>query len=163
MKSHFARDVLGQYQLKGPQTEEQILEAAAEILSLRLFREAKISDPRDTERYLQMKLAGLQHEEFHAIWLDQKHAVLGFERLASGDISGASIHPRQVVLAALRANAAAVIFSHNHPSQNETVSGADKAITRALIAALELIEVRVLDHLVVTAGKCSSFAAMGLL
>ncbi|KRE90860.1 DNA repair protein RadC [Frateuria sp. Soil773] len=163
----FARDVLGHYTLTpstGPQTEEDILAAAEDILARRLYREATISNPRDMEQFLRMRLGHLAHEVFDAVWLDNRHRVIGVERLATGTVDGASVHPREVVKAALRANASAVVFSHNHPSGLTTESQADKQITKELQAALALVGTRVLDHLIVSAGQeCTSFAARGLL
>lgn len=162
----FARDVLGHYTITGPQTEEEILAAAEDILARRLYREASIGNPRDMEQFLRVRLGGLanDHEVFDAVWLDNRHRVIGVERLATGTVDGASIHPREVVKAALRANASAVVFSHNHPSGVTTESSADKAITKELQAALALVGTRVLDHIIVSAGQeCTSFAARGLL
>ena len=160
------RDVLGHYTLPGAtqaHTETEILQAAEDILERRLHRMGTISNPSDMQDFLRMRLAGLDHEEFHAVWLDQRHQILHTEMLTRGTLSGASVYPREVVKAALRANAAAVVFSHCHPSGISTASQADKLITKELTAALALVEVRVLDHIIVTAGQCTSFAAMGLL
>lgn len=163
----FARDVLGHYTLTpstGAQAEADILAAAEDILARRLYREASIGDPRDMEQFLRMRLGHLPHEVFDAVWLDNRHRVIGVERLATGTVDGASIHPREVVKAALRANASAVVFSHNHPSAVTTESAADRAITKELQAALALVGTRVLDHLIVGPGQeCTSFAARGLL
>ena len=157
------RDVLGHYTLSSPATEEDILAAAEDILARRLDRQGSISGPSDTEQLLRMRLGALQHEEFHCVLLDNRHRIIGVERLASGTIDGASIHPREVVKTILRSNAAAVIFAHNHPSGVPEPSQADRNITERLRDALRLIEVRVLDHFVVSAGSCVSFAARGLL
>lgn len=162
----FARDVLGHYTLTpstGAQTENDILAAAEDILARRLYRMASLGNPRDTEDFLRYRLAGLDHEQFHAVWLDNRHRVLSVEKLFNGTATGASVHPREVVKAGLRINASAVIFSHNHPSGEPEPSAADRAITKQLQEALALVDIRVLDHLVVASSGCVSMAARGLM
>jgi len=157
------RDNKGNYKLTGKTTEQDVLAAAEGILFAKLERQGSMGNPSDAADFLRMRLGGLMHEEFHAVWLDNRHRILSTEKLASGTIDGATIHPREVVRAALTINAAAVIFSHNHPSGVTEPSSADREITRQLKDALQLIGVRVLDHLVVGAGSPVSLAARGLL
>lgn len=159
--NHGTRDLLGHYAITGPYTEDTILTAAEDILRRRLERNGSISDPTAATQFLRMRLAGLGHEEFHVLWLDTRHNILGVELLSRGSIAGAEVHPREVVRAALRHNAAACILSHNHPSGVAEPSAADRAITRRLQEALGLIEVRILDHIVVSAAGSVSFAARG--
>lgn len=159
----FARDVLGHYTITGPQTEEEILAAAEDILARRLYREATIGNPRDMEQFLRMRLGHLQHEEFHIVHLDNRHRVITTTCEAKGTIDGASIFPREILKAVLRLGSAAIVLAHNHPSGEPEPSQADKSITKILQEAMELINVRVLDHLVVSASGCVSFAARGLL
>jgi DNA repair protein RadC len=122
-----------------------------------------MSHPSITRDFLIAKLALLEHEVFAAIFLDTRHAVLAFTILFTGSIDGASVHPREVVKHALKYNASAVIFAHNHPSGNPDPSQADRDITRELKRALQLIDVRVLDHFVVGGSKTVSFAERGML
>jgi len=157
------RDVLGHYEISGTAGEAEILAAAEEILWQRIQRGPAIGNPKDMENFLRVRFGHLQHEEMHAVWLDNRHRVIGVEKLASGTIDGASIHPREVVKAALRANAAATVLSHNHPSGQSEPSGADRAITKELQTALQYVGVRILDHIVISGGECVSFAARGLL
>lgn len=157
------RDVLGDYAVSGVVKENDILEAAQAILLQQLQRGPFMESPEVVENFLRTRMASLPHEEMHAIWLDTRHRVLGVEKLASGTIDGASIHCREVVRAALRINAAAVVLAHNHPSQNPEPSSADRFITKELCGALKLIDVRVIDHVVVGAGECVSFAKRGLI
>ncbi len=159
----YARDILGHYTIDGPQTENDILAAAEDILARRLQREGSIGNPRDSEQYLRMRMAHLPHEEFHVVWLDNRHRILATDKLFTGTIDGASVHPREVIRAALRHNAAACILAHNHPSGVAEPSAADRAITKELIDGLKCISVRVLDHIVVGAGECVSMAARGLM
>ena len=102
-------------------------------------------------------------EVFACLFLDNRHRVLAFEALFRGTFDGVSVHPREVVRCAIRHNAAAVILCHNHPSGIPEPSHADRILTDRLVAALELVEVRVLDHLVIGDGACVSFSERGLL
>ena len=122
----------------------------------------ELSSPQDTRNYLRLKFAGLEHEVFACLFLDQRHRVICFEELFTGTIDGASVYPREVVKATLKHNAAAVIFAHNHPSGNAEPSQSDKHITGRLKEALALIDVRVLDHFVV-GDEVVSFAERGLI
>ena len=119
------------------------------------------TSPDDVERFLQLQLSGREQEVFGALFLDTRHRMINFEQLFYGTIDGASVHPREVVKAALKCNAAAVIFAHNHPSGVAEPSQADIQITGRLKSALALIDVRVLDHIVVTADDCVSLAQRG--
>jgi DNA repair protein RadC len=156
------RDMLNDYHATTPFCEHEILVAAEDILWRRLERQGELKSPRDTEQFLRIRLGALQHEEFHCVFLDNRHRVIAIEKLFNGTIDGASVHPREVVRAALRHNAAAVIFGHNHPSGVAEPSSADRAITRQLRDALSLIAVRVLDHIVV-GETTTSMAQRGLI
>ncbi len=144
-----------------------LLQAAAELarrrLAERLERGDAITSPALTRRYLRARLGDRLHEVFACLFLDNRHRVLAFEELFRGTIDGASVHPREVVRRALHHNAAAVILCHNHPSGVAEPSEADRRITRRLQQALELIDVRVLDHVVVAGGDEVSMAERGLI
>ncbi len=157
------RDVLGQYEITGTVGEAEVLAAAEDILWQRIQRGPAIGTPEEMMDFLRVRFGHLAHEEMHIAWLDQRHRVLSVEKVASGTIDGASIHCREIIKAALRANAAAAVISHNHPSGQGSPSNADRCITKELQTALQLVGVRVLDHIVVTAGECVSFASRGLL
>jgi DNA repair protein RadC len=144
-------------------TEADILRAAEDILRRRFEREASLSNPSDTRSFLRMRLAGLPHEEFHVVWLDNRHRVIAVEKLFTGTIDGASVHPREVIRSALAHNASAAILAHNHPSGIAEPSTADRSITDELKRAFGLVGVRVLDHIVVGADEPVSFAERGLL
>ena len=122
-----------------------------------------LTSPRDSAAFLKLKLGGYAWEVFGVLFLDNRHRVLAFEEMFRGTLDGASVHPREVVRAALQHNAAAVIFAHNHPSGVAEPSAADRNITRQLRDALSLIDCRVLDHLVIGAGEPTSMAARGLI
>ena len=122
-----------------------------------------IRSPADTEGYLQSRLRHLDHELFCCLFLDNRHRVLTFNELFRGTIDGTSVYPREVVKEALAVNAAAVILAHNHPSGVAEPSQADERITRRLKAALELVDIRLLDHLIIGDGRATSLASRGLL
>jgi DNA repair protein RadC len=160
----FVKDLLGHYTFEGLAiTDEAILAQAEEILRLKLVRRGKISNPTDSTDFLRMRLGALLHEEFHILWLDNRHQILDCQKLFTGTVDGASVHPREVVRAALSINASAAILAHNHPSGVPEPSAADRAITKELRDALQLVGVRILDHIVVSAGSCTSMASRGLI
>jgi DNA repair protein RadC len=139
------------------------LELARRALAEELKQLPALTNPGDSAHFVKARLAHLPYEVFACLYLDNRHRVLEFEELFRGTIDGASVHPREVVRACLRHNAAAVIFAHNHPSGVAEPSAADRAITRELRDALALVGVRVLDHLVVGSGMPTSMAARGLI
>jgi len=146
-----------------PIEQNKVITLALNILTERHTPGQAFTNPTDTIKYLRLKLSAYKNEVFCAIFLDNRHRVLGFEELFFGTINGASVHPRVVVQRCMSINAAAVIFAHNHPSGVSEPSHADKAITNRLKDALEILDVRVLDHIVVGAEGTTSFAETGLL
>ncbi len=122
-----------------------------------------ISNPQDTAEFLTAKLRDLPHEMFCCLYLDNRHRIIQFVELFRGTIDGTSVYPREVVKQALSLNAAAVIAAHNHPSGVTEPSKADESITRRLKSALELVDIRLLDHLIVGGNRCRSLAERGLL
>ncbi len=122
-----------------------------------------IRSPADTELYLRARLRHLGHELFCCLFLDNRHRILRFDEMFRGTIDGTSVYPREVVKEALAVNAAAVILAHNHPSGVAEPSQADERITRRLKSALELVDIRLLDHLVIGDGKATSMASRGML
>ncbi|MCB1772340.1 MAG: DNA repair protein RadC [Gammaproteobacteria bacterium] len=142
---------------------QAVLEMGRRHLFETVERGDALSSPQQTARYLQARLRDYPYEVFAVLFLDNRHRVIAFEELFRGTIDGASVHPREVVRRALALNAAAVILSHNHPSGVAEPSQADRRITERLRDALQLVDVRVLDHLVVGDGECFSFAESGLL
>lgn len=110
-----------------------------------------------------LAIGGEEREVFSCVWLDSQHRAIEWNDLFVGTLSQTSVYPREVVKAALRANAAAVIFAHNHPSGTTEPSVADQTITQTLARALALVDVKVLDHIIVSAAGAMSFAERGLL
>lgn len=122
-----------------------------------------LTSPAETRRFLQYHLGGHRREVFSCLFLDSQHRVLRCEDLFLGTLDGAAVYPREVAVRALQYNAAAVIFAHNHPSGVAEPSSADRRITERLCAALALLDIRVLDHIIVGRGREFSFAEEGLL
>ena len=147
-----------------PPGDDEILAQAKAIAELRLRDAKSFVNPAETKRYLVAAYRGLDHEVFGCLLLDSQHRLLGEPRvLFRGTVDGASVYPREVVKEALHSGAAAMIFFHNHPSGMPEPSQADRAITRRLVDALALIDVRVLDHFVLGAADAVSFAERGLI
>ena len=139
------------------------VEMARRHLSETMQRSSALENPQQTRDFLSARLRDYSFEVFSCLYLDNRHRVIQFEELFRGTINGASVHPREVVKKALSHNAAAVIFAHNHPSGVAEPSAADEQITKQLIDALALVDVRVLDHVVVGDGMSVSFAERGLM
>jgi DNA repair protein RadC len=144
-------------------SQELIILEALSILASRLRSGVACTSAAYVKNYCQLEIANDKEEVFCCLFLDNQHRLLAFERLFQGTIDGAHVHPRVVVRKALQHNAAAVILAHNHPSGTTEPSRADKAITKKLKDALELIDVRTLDHIIVTVAGCRSLAEEGLI
>ncbi len=142
---------------------QAVLEMSHRHLKSSLSRGISLTDAGDTKRYLQQRLRHYPYEVFACLFLDTKHRLIAFDELFNGTIDGASVYPREVVKQALSHNASAVIFSHNHPSGIAEPSQADRQITQRLKAALELVDIRVLDHIIIGDSESLSFAERGLL
>jgi DNA repair protein RadC len=140
-----------------------VLEVAKRCLGEDLRAGAMLTSPAAVRDYLRLALGGLAHEVFLALLLDSQHRVSKTVELFRGTLTQASVYPREVVKAALAANAAAVVFAHNHPSGIAQPSRADELLTRQLKEALALVEIQVLDHFIVAGNQCVSFAERGLL
>ncbi len=143
--------------------KQSVVTLAMKVLTIKHRAGRPLSSPQETRNYLRLRLTGYRNEVFGSLFLDNRHRIIALRELFQGTIDGASIHPRVVVQQALEVNAAALVFFHNHPSGVAEPSHADEAITRRLKDALALVDVRVLDHFVVSAGESVSFAERGLL
>ena len=144
-------------------TEDEVIDAALHIMESKLSDREYFTSPLITARYFQLRLAKSEREIFSVMFLSSQNQMIATEDIFFGTIDGASVYPREVVKAALRHNAAAVIFAHNHPSGAAEPSNADKILTSRLVEALALIDIRVLDHIVVSETETVSFAERGLL
>lgn len=145
------------------QKEDEVIALALGYLEARVQVGAVLVTPTLTRDYLILKVSQLEHEVFGCVFLTNRHRIIDICELFRGTIDGASVYPREVVKEVLMRNAAAVIFYHNHPSGITEPSSADITLTRRLKTALEIVEVRVLDHFIVGGGTAISFAEIGLL
>ena len=145
-------------------TEEEVIEHALGILEARLRKPGEaFNSPAAVRNYLRLHFAGLEHEVFAVLFLDSLNRLIEAVDLFRGTLTQTSVYPREVVKDALKYNAAAVILAHNHPSGFAEPSRADEIITSTLKATLDLIDVRVLDHIVVGGTDIVSFAERGLI
>ena len=164
MHNHpFIQNDSGLYELSTPASPDDIVSAATGILYMELTQREAMTRPEDAGQFLQLELAREKNEHFSVLFLNSRHRVLAFERLFHGTIDSSAVHPRVVVQRALEHNAATVILAHNHPSDCCEPSEADRRITRRLIDALTLVDIRVLDHLIVSRAEWASLAERGLL
>lgn len=143
------------------------LQAISELFNRQLQealeRDDPLANPVITRSFLISKLRHLTYEVFAILYLDNAHRLIYFDILFEGTINSANVYPRRVLQEAIRHNAAAVILAHNHPSGVAEPSQADKNITDTLIKALNLIDIRVLDHFIIGQCEALSFAEQGLI
>ena len=160
-------DQLAQVPGIGPAKGAQLkasFELARRALTQELSRRDNFSSPSAVRQWLQLNLSQRPHEIFMALWLDAQNRLLSAEELFQGTLTQTSVYPREVVKAALRHNAAAVILAHNHPSGVAEPSSADEMLTRNLKEALSLVDVQLLDHFIVAGTvRPLSFAERGLI
>ena len=158
--SLLVRDVAGSYR---PAEPAEVLQAALRVLADQLRGSEMLSSPQLVRDFLRIKLGTLEHEVFAVIHLDAQHRVIEYAEMFRGTVSQTSVYPREIVKESLARNSAALVLVHNHPSGAAEPSRADEALTQTLKNALALVDVRVLDHFVVTRGGIVSFAERGLL
>ncbi|ATH14010.1 MULTISPECIES: RadC family protein [Delftia] len=140
-----------------------VLELARRAMAEQLRERPALASPEAVARYLQLHLAARQHEVFAVLFLDSQHRLIALEEMFRGTLTRTSVYPREVVLRALHHHAGAVILAHNHPSGQVQASAADKAVTQSLQAALGLVDIQVLDHVIVAPGASLSMASEGLM
>ncbi|MFJ5435501.1 DNA repair protein RadC [Pectobacterium sp. CHL-2024] len=138
-----------------------IAELSRRLFFSRLAKEDAMLNPEATGQYLQLLLSRREREVFLVLFLDNQHHVIRHQEMFVGTINSVEVHPREIVREALKANAAALILAHNHPSGKAEPSQADRAITEQIVKACLLMEIRVLDHLVIGQGEYVSFAERG--
>ncbi|WP_370871073.1 JAB domain-containing protein [Hydrogenophaga sp.] len=147
-----------------PEHERGVIDAALGILGRYLGEPGALFDnPQAVRDFLRLHLGAEKTEVFAVLYLDSQNRAIAFETPFNGTLTQTSVYPREIARAALGHNAAAVIFAHNHPSGAAFPSRADEALTVTLKAALALLDIRVLDHLIVTGSEAVSMAEMGLL
>lgn len=142
---------------------QAVLEMARRALGEEIAQRDALSSPQAVRDFLRLRLQGLPHEIFMALFLDAQNRVIAIEELFRGTLTQTSVYPREVLKRALHHNAAALILAHNHPSGVAEPSHADQSLTQSLKNALALVDVRVLDHFIVAGSGFLSFAERGLL
>ena len=146
------------------QSDDWIIRQAIALLEQRVFKAGPLlGQPQAVKDYLRLKLVAEPNEVFAIVFMNSQHRVLAYEPMFKGTLDSTAVYPRAVVQRALELNAGAVIFSHQHPPGCTEPSSSDRALTDRLKAALALIDVRVLDHIIVGQGAPYSFAESGLL
>ncbi len=163
---HATPDDLKRVKGLGPAKRAEIvavLELARRAMAQQLQERTVFADPDTIKHYLQLHLAARGHEVFAVIFLDAQNRLLAMEELFRGTLTQTSVYPREVVVRALHHLASSVVLAHNHPSGAVQPSRADEALTHTLKAALALVDVRVLDHIIVAPGQALSMAEKGLL
>jgi DNA repair protein RadC len=146
------------------QREDALIGRALSILARRMGTPGELmTSPQTAKNYLRLHLGGRDHEVFVVMFLTHKHRLIACDEMFRGTLAHTRVHPREIVKAVLRHNAASVMFGHNHPSGCVDPSEADMLITNQLKQALDLIDVRVLDHIIVTAHESFSMAEHGLI
>lgn len=146
-----------------PEHERSVIDAALAILGRYLGEPGAVLDsPQAVRNFLRLHLGAEKTEVFAVLYLDSQNRAIAFEEPFHGTLTHASVYPREIARAAIGHNAAAVILAHNHPSGVARPSRADEVLTQALKNALALIDVRVLDHFIVTGNGCASMAELGL-
>jgi DNA repair protein RadC len=142
----------------------KIIRRALKILESRMTYESDFfTNPNDTKNYLRLKLGGNEREVFAVLYLSNRNQLISYEELFHGTIDGASVYPREIVKLGLQLNAAAIICAHNHPSGICEPSTADERITQRIKEVCDLVEIRLLDHMIVSASNVVSFAERGLI
>jgi DNA repair protein RadC len=142
---------------------DEVLSKAWGVLADRVKPGVTLSSPQVVKDYLRLAIGLLEHEVFCVVFLDAQHRVIELRQMFRGTVTQTSVYPREVIKESLALNAAAVILAHNHPSGAAEPSRADEHLTQTLKTALQLVDVRVIDHLVITANATVSFAERGLL
>lgn len=152
--------------MKYSKAERSKIEAALQIIADKQpVHDTTIDSASVTKEFLLLYFSNLNatREHFVVMFLDSQHRLLKTEVMFQGTLDGAAVYPREVVKRALELNSAAVIFAHNHPSGESSPSSADRRITDKLVAGCQLLDIRVLDHVIVAGAKTYSFAEEGLL
>lgn len=163
---HATADDLKRVKGLGPAKRAEIvavLELARRAMAQQLQERTVFADPDTIKHYLKLHLAARPYEVFAVLFLDTQNRLLAMEEMFRGTLTQTSVYPREVVLRALHHQASSVVLAHNHPSGTVEPSRADEALTQTLKAALALVDVRVLDHLIVAPGQALSMAEKGLL
>ncbi len=142
---------------------QAVMEMGRRHLAESLVKKTLLTGSKEVKRFLVGHLRHHQREVFAVLYLDSQHRLIAFEELFKGTVNCAHVYPREIVKAALKHNAAAIILSHNHPSGDAKPSDADRIVTQDICDALRCLDIKVLDHMIVGNTEVSSFAELGLI
>jgi DNA repair protein RadC len=162
-ESYLIKNQDGKYRIPKGVCKELLYQLVIELYEEDFKRDVQFSNPNHAKQYLHLKLAHLEHETFSLVYLDNQHQVIAIEELFAGTIDAAAVYPREIVKRCLEVNAAAIVLCHNHPSGIPEPSNADKTITKQIKNALDTVDIRIIDHIVIGGAKSTSFAERGLL
>jgi len=157
----FRRNELGLVQTTRPVTPDELIHYAGDLLCADLRQRRSLKDPAEVREFLRLRVANQPREVFGVAFLDNRHRLLHFEIMFQGTISSTTVHPREIARRALELNAAAVILTHNHPSNDPEPSMLDYEITRRISDTLALVDVRIIDHLVMCRDSSVSLSDRG--
>jgi len=143
--------------------EQEAINVALDAIRQTLTNGDVMNSPADVESYLKLKLAGEPEEWFAVMFLTNQHHLISFEKLFRGTINASQVHIRVIARKALELNAAALVLAHNHPSGVTEPSRSDERITSEIQKAMQVFDVKILDHFIVSPDECCSFAQRGLL
>ena len=145
-------------------SKDEVIAAAIRFVKERaIYTSATLQSARETKDLLRLRIGDREREIFCVLYLNSQHRLIDVDELFMGTIDGAAVYPREIAKAALARNAAAVILGHNHPSGTTEPSAADRRITERIVSSLGLLDIRVLDHVIVSTDATFSFAEEGLM
>tara|TARA_B100001540_G_scaffold198239_1_gene174629 strand:+ start:5417 stop:5881 length:465 start_codon:yes stop_codon:yes gene_type:complete len=145
-------------------SKDEVIAAAIRFVEERaIYTSATLQSARETKDLLRLRIGDREREIFCVLYLNSQHRLIDVDELFMGTIDGAAVYPREIAKAALARNAAAVILGHNHPSGTTEPSAADRRITERIVSSLGLLDIRVLDHVIVSTDATFSFAEEGLM
>ena len=156
-------DDSGLYTFTRPVAEKEVIEIACSLLKPKYDQNPILSSSRAVIDYLKLELSPLEREVFVCFFLNSKNKMIAFETIFLGTINFSAVHPREIIKRALYLNARAVIFAHNHPSGDPSPSREDIELTETLKAALKLVDLSVLDHIIVAGDRSVSLSDRGLI
>ena len=149
--------------IKYSEYEQEAINIALSAIQQTLVNNNVMNSPKEVENYLKIKLAAEPDEWFAVMFLTSQHRLIRFEKLFRGTVNASHVHVRVIARKALELNAAALILAHNHPSGIAEPSNADQNITSKIKGSLEIFDIKVLDHFIVSSTESCSFAERGLL
>ena len=145
-------------------SKDEVIAAAIRFVDEKaIYTAATLQSAKETKDLLRLRIGDREREIFCVLYLNSQHELIEVEELFMGTLDGAAVYPREIAKACLRTNAAACILGHNHPSGTTEPSAADKRITERITTALGLLDIRVLDHVIVSTSSSFSFAEEGLM